>query len=128
MELIKAYHLSGQGHEAVKMLLTAIEEFGGTSEEARFMILSAEQALEKNDVKMSIDILSKIKPEEQYYMQARTKLADIYLKHRRDRSAFMQCFREIIEHCPGPESYLLFGDACMKILGIYFEIVTLRIS
>lgn len=121
MELIKAYYLSGQNHEAAKMLHTAIEEFNGTPEEARFMILNAEQAMERKDVKTAIDVLNKIKPEESYYTQARTKLAEIYLKKRRDKSAFMQCFREIIEHCPGPESYLLFGDACMSILGKSFK-------
>lgn len=117
MELVKAYNTSGQMHEGAKMLHTAIEEFHGTPEEARFMILNAEQALEKRDVKSAIEVLNKIKPEESYYMQARTKLAEIYLKRRRDKSAYMQCFREIVEHCPGPESYLLFGDACMAIQG-----------
>lgn len=117
MELVNAYTLSGQTHEAAKIMENAMLEFKEGPEEARIVIMNAEQALQKRDVKMAIELLNKVKPEEPYYIEAHTKLADVYLKHRRDRSAFMQCFREVVEHCPGPESYLLYGDACMSIQG-----------
>lgn len=115
MELVHAYTLSGQKHEAAKILQNAMGEFKGCPEEARIVIMNADQALETRDVKTAIDMLNKIKPEEPYYIEAHTKLAEVYLQYRKDRSAYMQCFREVVEHCPGPESYLLFGDACMSI-------------
>ena len=54
-----------------------------------------------------------------FILQAKTKLANIYLHHKKDRLAFAQCFKELVENCPGPESYLMLGDAYMSIQGKY---------
>lgn len=121
MELVNAYTVSGKKHDATKMLQNAMEEFKGCPEEARIIIMNAEQVLHKRDIKTAIEMLNKIKPEDPYYIEAHTKLAEIYLKYRKDKSAFMQCFREVVENCPGPESYLLFGDACMSIQGANYS-------
>lgn len=116
IELIEAHNMIGQNDEAAKLLETAVEEFQGTPEEARILILSADHAIKRKNVQGAIDLLNKVKPDETYYLQARTKLADIMLKHRLDSYAYLQCYQEMVDENPGPESYLLLGDAYMTIL------------
>lgn len=44
-------------------------------------------------------------------------MANVYLHHKKDRVAFAQCFKELVDNLPGPESYLMLGDAYMSIQG-----------
>lgn len=117
MELIEAHKNLTQLHESSKLLQDAIEEFQGTPEEARIMILNADYAVSGKNIQHAIDMLSKVTPEESYYLEAKTKLAHIYLKERKDNRAYLQCYQEMVETNPGPDSYVLLGDAFMYILG-----------
>ncbi|RZC41543.1 tetratricopeptide repeat protein 21B-like [Asbolus verrucosus] len=116
IELIEAHNIIGQNDEAAKLLENAVEEFQGTAEEARILILSADHAVKRKNVQGAIDLLNKVKSNESYYLQARTKLADILLKHRLDKYAYLQCYQEMVDENPCSESYLLLGDAYMNIL------------
>lgn len=51
----------------------------------------------------------------EFSFQAKNKLAYVYLNHKKDRILFAQCFKELVEHMPGAESYLMLGDAYMSI-------------
>lgn len=42
-------------------------------------------------------------------------MAYIYLNQKKDRVLFAQCFKELVDISPGPESYLMLGDAYMSI-------------
>lgn len=42
-------------------------------------------------------------------------MAYVYLNHKKDRILFAQCFKELVNNLPGPESYLMLGDAYMSI-------------
>lgn len=44
-------------------------------------------------------------------------MAHIYLNKRKDRILFAQCFKELVRNCPGSNSFLMLGDACMSIQG-----------
>lgn len=116
LELIDSQKQLNQTHEATKLLHDAIEEFQGTPEEARIMILSADYAVSRKNVQNAIDMLSKVGPNESYYLDAKTKLAQIYLKERMDKRAYLQCYQEMVSMNPGPDSYVLLGDAYMYIL------------
>lgn len=37
------------------------------------------------------------------------------MNQKKDRVLFAQCFKELVENSPGPESYLMLGDAYMSI-------------
>lgn len=116
LELIDSHKKLNQVHDANKRLQEAIEEFQGTPEEARIMILSADYAVSRRNVQHAIDMLSKVRPDESYYLEAKTKLAQIYLKERLDKRAYLQCYQEMVETNPGPDSYVLLGDAYLYIL------------
>jgi tetratricopeptide repeat protein 21B len=59
----------------------AIMEFAGTEEEPVIMLGNAEMAISSNELKKAISILKAVEPNAKGYMEARKKLADIYLNH-----------------------------------------------
>ncbi|KAM5156060.1 tetratricopeptide repeat protein 21B isoform 2-T2 [Callospermophilus lateralis] len=115
LELVEIHHLNGEHHEAAKVLQDAIHEFSGTSEELRVTIANADLALTQGDVERALNMLRNVTAEQPYFIEAKEKMADIYLKHRKDKMLYITCYREIAERIPSPRSFLLLGDAYMNI-------------
>nr|CAD7199018.1 unnamed protein product [Timema douglasi] len=115
LELVEAYKASNQMHEATKIMQDAIDAFKGTPEEGRVTVANANLSLSRGDVSISLELLQSIKPRQAYYIQARHKMADIHLNHRKDRRAYAECFRELVVNAPGPQSLVMLGDAYMAV-------------
>nr|CAD7440821.1 unnamed protein product [Timema bartmani] len=115
LELVEAYKASNQMHEATKIMQDAIDTFQGTPEEGRVTVANANLSLSRGDVSISLELLQSIKPGQAYYIQARHKMADIHLNHRKDRRAYAECFRELVLNAPGPQSLVMLGDAYMAV-------------
>ena len=75
----------------------AINDFQGTPEEVRITIANAELSLARGDVEMALTMLRNISPSQPYFVQAREKMADIYLNQRKDKRLYASCYR--CEHC-----------------------------
>ena len=75
----------------------AINEFQGTPEEVRITISNADLALARNDVEGALAMLRGITPDQPYFVQAREKMADIYLNHRKDKRLYASCYRYLTE-------------------------------
>ena len=93
LELISAYGKMRQFNEAVDLMEDAKIKLGNTTEEGRILIGNAELLLEMGELDEAIDCLSKVTPDQPYYLQAHTRLAEINLNHKKDRHAFAMCFR-----------------------------------
>uniref|UniRef100_A0A3Q2H4W9 Tetratricopeptide repeat protein 21B n=1 Tax=Equus caballus TaxID=9796 RepID=A0A3Q2H4W9_HORSE len=115
LELVEVHRLNGEQHEAAKVLQDAIHEFSGTSEELRVTIANADLALAQGDVERALSMLRNVTAEQPYFIEAKEKMADIYLKHRKEKMLYITCYREIAERMPSPRSFLLLGDAYMNI-------------
>ncbi|KAK1903312.1 Tetratricopeptide repeat protein 21B [Dissostichus eleginoides] len=115
LELAEALWLNGEQHEAAKVMQDAINDFSGTPEELRVTIANADLALLRGDTELALSMLRNITPEQPYYIQAKEKMADIYLNHRKEKRLYASCYREIVEKLPSPHTYLLLGDAYMNI-------------
>ncbi|XP_068223465.1 tetratricopeptide repeat protein 21B-like [Palaemon carinicauda] len=115
LELCDAYRLNNQPEEASNIMTQAMTEFQGTGEEIRLNIASADLALQRGDVEHALSMLRNIGPGQQYYLEARDKMASIYLNHLKDKRMFASCYKEVVEKNPTPQSYLLLGDAYMSI-------------
>ncbi|XP_069009844.1 tetratricopeptide repeat protein 21B [Embiotoca jacksoni] len=115
LELAEALWLNGEQHEAAKVMQDAINEFSGTPEGLRVTIANADLALLRGDTELALSMLRNITPEQPYYIQAKEKMADIYLNHRKEKRLYASCYREIAEKLPSPHTYLLLGDAYMNI-------------
>ncbi|XP_014641369.1 PREDICTED: tetratricopeptide repeat protein 21B isoform X1 [Ceratotherium simum simum] len=115
LELVEVHRLNGEQHEAAKVLQDAIHEFSGTSEELRVTIANADLALAQGDVERALSMLRNVTTEQPYFIEAKEKMADIYLKHRKEKMLYITCYREIAGRMPSPRSFLLLGDAYMNI-------------
>ncbi|EZA54614.1 Tetratricopeptide repeat protein 21B [Ooceraea biroi] len=115
LELIAAYSKARRFAEAVALVDDAKTSLAGTAELGRITIGTAEVYLDMGELENAIGCLRSIGPRQPYYLQAHTKLAEIYLNYKKDRQAFAKCFRELVEHCPGPRTYSMLGNAYMSI-------------
>uniref|UniRef100_A0A8D0EDX2 Tetratricopeptide repeat protein 21B n=2 Tax=Salvator merianae TaxID=96440 RepID=A0A8D0EDX2_SALMN len=115
LELVEAHRLNGEQHEAVKVLQDAINEFSGTPEELRVMIANADLALMQDDPEAALTMLRNVMPEQMYFVQAKEKMAEIYLKYRKDKKLYVSCYRDLMEKLPSSHTFLLLGDAYMHI-------------
>ncbi|XP_023227553.1 tetratricopeptide repeat protein 21B-like [Centruroides sculpturatus] len=115
LEIADTHRQLDQQHEAAKIMQDAINEFHGTPEEVRITVANADLALARGDVELALNVLRNIGSDQPYYLQAREKMADIYLNHRKDRRLFASCYREVVEKFPTVQSYLMLGDAYMNI-------------
>lgn len=71
----------------------AINEFQGSPEEVRITIANVDLALARGDVELALGTLRNVSPEQQYFVQAREKMADIYLNYRNDKRLYANCYR-----------------------------------
>ncbi|XP_061199524.1 tetratricopeptide repeat protein 21B isoform X2 [Neopsephotus bourkii] len=115
LELVEVHRLNGEPHEAIIVLQEAINEFSGTSEELRVVIANADLAIAQGDVEQALTMLRNITPEQPYFVQAKEKMADIYLQHRKDKRLYAGCYRDLVEKLPSAHTFLLLGDAYMNI-------------
>lgn len=65
----------------------------GTGEEIRLNIASADLALMRGDVEHALAMLRSIGPDQPYYLEARDKMANIYLNNLKDKRMFATCYR-----------------------------------
>lgn len=105
-------------YEAGKLLEEVEEEFKDGPHEGRILLAQASSAENKGSLDQALTTLRaiEIKHGEEYFIESRMKMADIYLKYRKDRRLYAACFREILDQIPTTESYLMLGDAYMNIL------------
>ncbi|XP_065789098.1 tetratricopeptide repeat protein 21A isoform X2 [Muntiacus reevesi] len=115
LELADALRMNGELHEATKVMQDAINEFSGTPEEIRITIANVDLALSKGNVDLALSVLQSITPKQPCYMEAKEKMASIYLQTRKDARLYIGCYRELCEYLPGPHTSLLLGDAFMNI-------------
>ncbi|XP_073686749.1 tetratricopeptide repeat protein 21A-like [Garra rufa] len=115
LELTEALRLNGEQHEATKVLQDAVVSFKGTPEETRLMLANVDLALARDDVDAAVVMLQNILPTESTYIQARKKMAHIYLERKNNKKLYIACYREINEQLPGLHTSILLADAFMKI-------------
>ncbi|KFQ72482.1 Tetratricopeptide repeat protein 21B, partial [Phaethon lepturus] len=115
LELVEAHHLNGEPHEAAIILQEAINEFSGSPEELRVVIANADLAIAQGDVEQALTMLRNITSEQPYFVQAKEKMADIYLQYRKDKKLYAACYRDLVEKLPSAHTFLLLGDAYMNI-------------
>lgn len=92
-----------------------MKEFEKTPEAGRLIIANADLFLTQGNITRSLELLSGINAGQSYYLQAKTKMANIYLVNKKDRLSFAQCFKELVQNNPGPDSFIMLGDAYMSI-------------
>lgn len=101
--------------EATQTIKHAIAEFAGTSEEVKVLVANSQLAIEKGEVDQAINMLRTMKPDHPQFAMAKAAMADIYMKHRKDKKAYARCYKAIVDHQPTVQNYLILGDALLSI-------------
>ena len=81
----------------------------------RISIANADLAIERGDSDHALSLLKTITEDKPYYIQAKEKMAAIFLTHLKDKRLYIACFKELAEKIPGSPTSLLLGDAYMNI-------------
>ncbi|CAM9839988.1 unnamed protein product, partial [Chrysoparadoxa australica] len=115
VEMINVLSTLNMVAEAQDVIAEAQALFRGTPDEVRILIASSELAIRKNDLDKAIKILTTVPVSSPVYMQAQLVKAGIYLRHRHDKRAYMDCYRALVDADPSAHTYLSLGDAYMTI-------------
>ncbi|XP_058826203.1 tetratricopeptide repeat protein 21B-like [Topomyia yanbarensis] len=115
LETINTHALLNQHSEALKLIQIISSEFASSPEKGRVAVAIADFYMQQGNFTKAVDLLKNISSNDPYYVQAKTKMAHLYLVYKKDRLAYAQCFKELVSHNPGPSSYLMLGDAYMSI-------------
>uniref|UniRef100_A0A915IPA3 Uncharacterized protein n=1 Tax=Romanomermis culicivorax TaxID=13658 RepID=A0A915IPA3_ROMCU len=79
--------------DAAKLMKQALIEYKDKNEEQHLVILNADLALNRGDVERALAMLKSITPDQPNYLDARQKMADIYLHFKKDKREFAACFK-----------------------------------
>ncbi|XP_022660212.1 tetratricopeptide repeat protein 21B-like isoform X2 [Varroa destructor] len=115
LELSESYRLLGDQKKAENIIKNALAYFKGKPEEVKVNIAGTELALSRGNVDQALSLLQAIGPDQNYYVEARERMASIYLQYRKDTKLFITCYRDIVKHNPTADSHLMLGDALMRV-------------
>jgi len=101
--------------EAKTVMSDSITEFKGSSQEIRLLIANAELSINFGEIKQAINILKNIDKNSAIWVESQKKLANMYLKHIKDRRLYKLCFLNILEEDRSLSNLILVGDALMDI-------------
>lgn len=60
------------------------------------MVASCEATIAGGDVTGALQRLRRVPESSPHYTRARVAMADIYLKHRQDKAAYIQCYLDLV--------------------------------
>jgi tetratricopeptide repeat protein 21B len=120
LELIECFNLRNALADANKCMQEATRMFSGTPEEPRFLLANVQNCMAAGDVDKALNILATIQPHQSCFIAAKSKMADIYLKHKNDVKNFAKCYNEIVQKKPTVEACILLGDAYMNIQDVFY--------
>lgn len=115
VQLAECYGLAKRQDDASNLLRDAMMEFTGTSEEVRVIVASAQLSVARGDVDAALGQLNAVPKDSASYPLALNLKADIYLRHRRDRTRYIKCFQELVSRSRSDRSLGELGDAQMRM-------------
>lgn len=81
---------------SVQLLQEAVREFEGTSEEVSIMVADCEASISADDVAGALQRLQQVPPTSPHYTRACVAMAEIHLKHLRDKAAYISCYQHLV--------------------------------
>ncbi|TPX31100.1 hypothetical protein SmJEL517_g05482 [Synchytrium microbalum] len=115
LELVDCHGKLNHQEEATRLMQDAQRLFSSSMDGSRFTLASAELAIQREDYDKAIELLSTIPPTHNTFVDAKTRMAEIYLKFNHNNQMYVKCFGDIVEHSPSAENSICLGDAYMTI-------------
>ncbi|KAH9601843.1 hypothetical protein LSM04_008529 [Trypanosoma melophagium] len=114
LQLAQTYLKLHDADEARATIAEATALFKDTSQAGRISIASAMIAA-RTDVDKAIEILKQVPPRSEFFIGAKMRMANLYLVHRQNRHMYAECFEQLVEEVPTPQSFLELGEAYTNI-------------
>ncbi|KAJ3224194.1 Tetratricopeptide repeat protein 21B [Clydaea vesicula] len=115
LECVEVHSKLNQTHEAAKIMEDTIRAFSTTEEEGRIIIANADLSIARGEIDLALQILSTITSSNNYFIEAKSRMADVYKIYKNDQRAYARCYSEMVDKNPSVKSWLLLGDAYMNI-------------
>lgn len=80
-----------------------------------YMPTHIDLSVERGEIDLALQILSAISSDQPYFVEAKTRMADIYKRYKNDLQAYARCYSELCSQNPTVKSWLLLGDAYTSI-------------
>ena len=108
LELCEAYCQLNRLTEAKELMEEAANKFKATSQGMRYIvcvllkyfnvlsrisIANADLAIASGNIEQALSALKAVGPDHPHYTQARKKMADIFLKHQKNKEQYIQCYK-----------------------------------
>ena len=71
--------------------------------------------MDQGNTDTAISTLSTIMSDQPCFIDAKSRIAEIYLLYKKDLNAYAKCYKELVELAPDFKSWGLLGDAYMNI-------------
>ena len=68
------------------------------------------------DIDAALTILREVTSDKPHFVRARMTMARVLLQHKNDKRGYAQVFAELVRSHPSPHTYLLLGEALMRIM------------
>lgn len=111
VEMFRVNETLGDKRAALKVLGEAQELFRGTLEESRIKLAQCESEVKEGKFNEAMVVLNSIDVDDSCFLDAKKRMADIYLHHFRDTRLFIQCFKDLAERKPSNAARQLLGKA-----------------
>lgn len=79
------------------------------------IIAQSDLSMRMSDIKKALNMLKKIETTHPDYIDAKKKMADIYLTELKDRKNYTRCYMEILDADASVANYKMVGNALMDI-------------
>lgn len=136
--LSELYSTMAKQDESNEIIESLLNQFKGTSHEKRILIANSSIQESLGNIEDAVLILKKIQytnkqklsaiksgkdtnefnNELEFFIKSKERLANIYLKHQKDRKLYAKCYEDILEIDPSTESHLMLGNAYLNILEV----------
>jgi tetratricopeptide repeat protein 21B len=121
LELIECHNLRKSVDESNNRMQEALKMFEGSVEEPKFILATVQSYISSGNFDKALNILMTIQPNQSCFVAAKSKMAEIYLKHKNDVKNYAKCYSEIVQKKPTVDACVLLGDAYMNIQEVWFE-------
>jgi len=115
LELATLHAKAGHLPEAAKVMQDAKHEFSKSAEAVRIILVDADLAVRRRDVESAIGMLNAVPMDSVYHTRAMIKLSEIYLKQKKNKKMYADCYQQLAIQGNTVHSYVLLGEAYMKI-------------
>lgn len=120
---VRLYVLLAEAHtakeelgEATEVIDEATRAFAGQPEEVDVLVAHARLTLAKGSAEAAVRMLGNVPFGSPAFAKAQQVKADILLRHRRDRRAYIQCFQDVVDRRPASSAArVALSEAYMRI-------------